>query len=284
MKFRVVSIITLLIVLLIWGTVYIISVYPAGKESAPPKRLPKELLHNASQHPMCYYLSLPHGWNDRRKWPILVAVEGAGCDWACIYNAYIKVRGDLPFIIVVPQTFSNTNELLKRNYDYPSDLVDKYNTGGFMGSERKHFDMEGLLNIIDDVVKKWQGEEKFYITGHSGGGHLVWSMVFCHPDKLNMASPCCANFLITPTVAPGFQFEKENLPVRAFQGEKDPYIVLMNSQWARVKAVCDSQGFKNVSRETVPGLGHDYCARQVMDFFRNQEEELEKKMKSQRKE
>ena len=87
----------------------------------------KPILKKASTHPLQYKLSLPKGWTPDKRWPILVAVEGSGCNWDAYMNGFLSQRGDLPFIVVVPLTFSNTGLLNKDSDPYPKEILDKYN-------------------------------------------------------------------------------------------------------------------------------------------------------------
>jgi predicted esterase len=222
------------------------------------------LLKKASDHPMAYYLALPKGWSDQREWPILVTVEGAGCNFLGNCKVFLHHRGDLPFILVTPLTFWNTRQLQPDKYPYPRALIEKHDRD-MRG--RMTFDETGLLKVIETVRKQYRGGKKFFITGFSGGGNLTWRMIFGHPEKLAAASPTGANFTLSGEIsrAP----ERAQLPVKAFQGEKDKYLNMLNAQWARAKGLCDQNGYRNVCREMVPGTGHSACVAQVLAFFRD---------------
>jgi len=214
----------------------------------------------ASAHTMEYLLALPKGWTPARKWPILVAVEGAGCNWQGMMNAYLGNRGDRPLILVVPITFSNTNALDRAKYPYPQEGLDEADRSGRMG-----FDEPGLLAVLDDVRREYAGAEKFFVTGFSGGGNLSFRMTFGHPEKLVASAPACPNFSNPGKVSEAP--ERENLPVKVFQGDKDEYLNMLESQWQNAKSEFERSGFKGVSRVMLPGVGHSGCAKEVLDFF-----------------
>jgi len=217
------------------------------------------LLKKCSGHEMMYYLSLPEGWTPDKDWPVLVAVEGAGCNF---YGACTSFSGkDNPtYIVVTPHTFSNTNEILPAKYKYAPELCEKYQRGG-----RLDFDDPGIQAMLADLRKNYSARERFFITGFSGGGNACWRFTLCHPEMLVASSPNCANFAAAgpETTAP----ERETLPVKAFQGEKDEYLEALNRQWQNAKAEADRRGFKNVTRVMVPEAGHGVSRKLILDFF-----------------
>ncbi len=221
------------------------------------------IIRKASGHEMQYYLALPKGWNPARKWPIGVGVEGAGCNFLGMQNALMGVRGDKPFILITPITFSNTNSLDKNKYPYPQSLLDEVEKTG-----RLKFDEEGLLAVLEDVRKEFAGDDKFAITGFSGGGNLCWRMTFGHPEMLFASAPACANFYSPGEISK--DPARETIPIKAFQGDKDEYWQKppnLSSQWDRAKKLLDDNGFKNVKYEILPGVGHSGCSKEVMDHW-----------------
>lgn len=224
------------------------------------------ILRKASAHEMQYWLVLPQDWSPAKKWPILVYVEGAGANFRPAIENLAGQRGDFNAILVTPQTFSSTNSLmeLKAKYTYETALLEKWESGA-----RMKFDEEGFLNVLDDVRKEFNGEDRIYITGFSGGGNLTWQWVFCHPDQVAAAAPACPNFYPHNLSAVSTDACRETLPVKVFQGDKDGYLEsLLEPQWKAAKQIADEKGWKNVVREMVPGAGHDTCWKQVLEFFK----------------
>lgn len=214
------------------------------------------VLKKASRHELRYFFSLPKGWTPDRKVPVLVVVEGAGCGFEGQCKRHMGFRGDVPVIIVTPCTFANTNGLNKDKYPwYPQSLLDEVERTG-----RLKFDDEGLMNVLEDVRRDYNAEEKFFITGYSGGGNLTWWNVFTRPAQLLGAFPACANFYAKPNDPPE---GGRDVPVRAFQGDKDGHLEMLNGQWAAAEALLKQWGYTNFSRKLLPGVGHTACHAEV---------------------
>jgi poly(3-hydroxybutyrate) depolymerase len=228
-------------------------------ETAPLKK-------KATTHPMEYYVLLPKGWSPQKKWPILVGIDGAGCNWLGMLHSVADARKDAPFIIISPITTTNTNDLaaVRGSYTYPQSVFDEIERNG-----RKIWDEEGLIAVVDDVRRDFSGEEKLFITGFSGGGNLTWQMVFAHPEMLAAAAPGSGNF---SGLAGGVSEHpaRETLPIKAFQGENDPYRpTMLDGQWERAQALLEENGYKSWERILVPGAGHSACLDKVMEFFKS---------------
>src|SRR5262245_39034393 len=54
-----------------------------------------------------YHVALPKNWNPDRQWPIVVTIDGSGHNFEANIHAFVKARGDRPFIIVTPHVSSN---------------------------------------------------------------------------------------------------------------------------------------------------------------------------------
>lgn len=224
------------------------------------------ILRTATTHMIEYLVSLPGSWAPGKKFPVLVTVEGAGCNWLGNHRGFNK--GDL--IVVTPITFANTNQLSTDRYNYPANVVQEHDGDA---AKRIKFDEEGLLAILKDVGAQLGGEPKCFITGFSGGGNLTWRMVFGHPDLLRGAAPACANFANPGTISTAE--ERRTLPIRAFQGDKDEYLdgkaangVNLNAEWERAKKACDDNGYTKVERRMLPGVGHSGCNNLVLEFVK----------------
>ena len=224
------------------------------------------LLKQARTHTMKYFLSLPNGWSPDKKWPMLVCVDGAGSNFAGMNGGY-GGKANATYIVVTPCSFSNTNSLegQEAKYPYPKEVLEEWN------GKRMDFDEPGLLAALTDVRADFNGEEKFFITGFSGGGNITWHFIFTHPDLLAGAAPASANFSglrAEASKAP----ERETLPIKVLQGEDDEYrkpgsISPLDDQWAGAKAALEENGYKNWTYELVPKTGHSPCNKQVLDFF-----------------
>ncbi len=224
------------------------------------------LLKKARTHLMQYYLSLPNGWTAESKWPILVAVDGAGSNFAGMNGSY-GGKNNSTYIVITPCSFSNTNSLegQEGKYPYPKEVLEEWN------SKRMDFDDPGVQAAVKDAQEDWNGEEKFFVTGFSGGGNITWHFIFAHPEMLAGAAPASANFSGLRAEASKAE-EREKLPIKIFQGEDDPYrkpdsISPLDRQWEGAKAQLEANGYKNWSYELVPKQGHSACRDEVLKFF-----------------
>jgi poly(3-hydroxybutyrate) depolymerase len=228
----------------------------------------------ASAHDMEYFLSLPKGWSPRKKHHLLVTCEGAGSNFLGNHRGFVKRRGDLPLVIITPCTFSTTNALVHKKYNYPRELVDKYQSG-----PRITFDEEGILCAVRDVTGKFHCFEKFFITGFSGGGNPTYLFVFKHPDKLAGAVPCCANFSGQGLRSAKPPSQGLDMPIHILTGAKDPH-----REWTHGKVgspgiepqtdaaekLLKERGYTDVRRTMVPGVGHSALPGKVIEFIAEQ--------------
>ncbi|MHC4597887.1 MAG: hypothetical protein ACYS47_02675 [Planctomycetota bacterium] len=243
----------------------------------------KLVLMTASAHPLRYFFSLPKTFRRQkgRRWPVLVCVDGAGSNFEGIAKNYKSKRGDLPFMIVSPCSFSNTNQIqgnMRKKYQkyYSDEVIDEGNRG------RIRWDEEGLLNVLQDLRKNFDAEERIYVTGFSGGGNITYMMIFSHPDMLNGAAPACANFSGKEAWR---EWKKEwkflakdvNFPLHIITGANDKHRdfthgnknspgIEPQTDWA--EACLKELGYPNYKRTMVPGMGHSAAQKHVIDTFR----------------
>jgi poly(3-hydroxybutyrate) depolymerase len=242
----------------------------------------KLVLKQATKHSMRYYLSLPRAWRPgaKRSWPVLVCVDGAGSGFRGMASGYLKLRGDLPYIVVAPCSFSNTNairgklrERYTKTYGYSEETIKAAE------SNRFDWDEAGLLALLEDVATRYQGQKRIYITGFSGGGNLTYLMIFKHPDRVNAAAPACANFSRTDYQSLKGKFPPAALdfPIHIITGGKDPHRDLTygkkgspgiepQTDWA-VK-VLKEIGYPRFTRNLVPDLKHSPARKKVLEALR----------------
>jgi predicted esterase len=197
-----------------------------GQEASDAPAIDRVVLKTASSHPMKYFFSLPRGFGRQpgRRWPVLVCVDCAGSNFRQLAEAYRRERGELPFLLVCPCTFSNTNEITGHMLDkyrrfYPDTLIRKF------GPLQQDLDWDeaGVLTILKDLRAAYDIEERFYITGFSGGGLLAYRMIFKHPDLLAGAALECANFFNPEyrSYKGRFSAAERNFPIHLIVGERD---------------------------------------------------------------
>ena len=223
---------------------------------------PIPILKTARSNPMQYYVSPPDGWTPDKKWPILVTVNGANHSFFDIARTFVRARNNLPFIIVAPIVLSTVAIPTPSDYSYPASVWDEV-----AKTSPLQFDDMGLAAVISDVQADYNGEDKFFITGWSGGGNLAWYMVFNHPEKLAGAALAAGNFhgrgISTVSSAP----ERANLPVKGFQGDQDQNYSQLAHEWSDAKKLADANGYQNISYQIIAGADHQPFANQVFAFF-----------------
>ncbi len=226
---------------------------------------PMPTLKTARHNPMQYYVSLPDGWNAAKKWPILVTVDGANHDFLRNARTFMHARNGLPFIIVTPVVLSNVSTPNPADYNYSAAVWD-----AVAKTSPMQFDDKGLAAVISDVQADYNGEDKFFITGWSGGGSLTWFMVFTHPDQLAGASLACGNYFGHGIGTISSDPQRVHLPVKAFQGDQDPAYDHIAKQWRDAKKLADTNGYQNLSYQIVAGADHQPFPDQVFAFFASQ--------------
>jgi poly(3-hydroxybutyrate) depolymerase len=197
-------------------------------------------LVTAADVPVKYYLSLPKGWNVAKTWPIVVTLDGSGHNFLGNCKAFMAARGERPFILVTPCVSSNGND--------PAD-------------------QKAVLAIISEVRKAHHGQEKVFLTGFSAGGHCTWQITYTHPEILAGVALAAANFRGRGLHAFSDSPSRADLPIHAFQGDKDAFVLPLNEQWKDAEKAAAEHGYKNLKHTVVPGATHQAFAKQVLDYF-----------------
>jgi hypothetical protein len=107
-----------------------------------------------AEHPLAAFVALPAAWTPAKKGlPILVAVEGAGCNFAGCCRSYRDGRGAREAIVATPCSLSNTNGLEAAKYPwYDAATLAKYQKPG---EERVKFDAAGVEALLAEVRRDW---------------------------------------------------------------------------------------------------------------------------------
>jgi len=243
---------------------------PDGKHDALEADLArKDVALIKGAHPMVGWLSLPDGWKKGGHYPVLVAVDGAGSGFLGRARNCAETRGNRPFIVLAPCSLSNTNQLEPAKYPfYTPEQLEEWNR------DRITFDLEGLEALLAVVRERFGGEEKFAITGFSGGGNLCYAMTVRAPERILFSAPACANF-----AGLGFREAKPPAdggpPIRILTGEKDPHRDFtfgnkdspgIEPQTDRAVQALADLGYTHVTRTMLPGVAHSPCPREVWDI------------------
>jgi predicted esterase len=195
-----------------------------GTDELGEDHLPdRPVLRTTSSHPIKYYLSLPKDYKreNGKRWPVLVCVDGSASEFENMANVYRRARGSLPYLVVSPCVFSNTNALrgvILERYRacYADEVIQSVR-------DRLAWDAAGLVAILKDLREQHDVEDRMYLTGHSGGGRLTYQMIFAHPDLLAGAAPECPNFfgLDVRRYQGQFSAAARNFPIHVILGERD---------------------------------------------------------------
>ncbi len=230
---------------------------------------PVLLQKTASKHAMQYFVSLPKNWRADRSWPIVIAVEAAEKEFKENAKRFAEARGDLPFIIVTPINVTNGNAGQRDPAVYPYSVAtwDAIAKDGIC-----NFDINGLLNVLQDVRREYHGEEHVYLTGFEAGAHLVWAMTFRHPEQLAAAAPIAGNYRGRCMEDGKFSDNpaRNKLPIHAMQGQLDAGWGPGSSayaQWLDAKTLAQAHGYRNISETAVPDKVHAPMPEAVLEYF-----------------
>jgi len=226
-------------------------------------------LKRASNHPIQYYVSLPDNWSPKANWPVVIVLSDAEKQFKKDAQQFISARKNLPFIIVTPFITTNGSQGHRDSTIYP------YSKSVWDSIDRMSickFDMEGLQSIIKDIQKNYAGTGKFFITGFEAGTHLVWAMIFQHPELLYAAAPVAGNYRSRCMESNSFSNDASRiqLPIRNFTGSKDEDFGVngkIYSQYVEAKNVAILHGYKNISETVIPGKGHIPLPTEVLEYF-----------------
>jgi predicted peptidase len=226
-------------------------------------------LKKAKNHFMQYYISLPENWSPNKKWPVVIAIDDAGKQFKKNAERFIGARKDMPFIIVVPFITTNGQQGHKDSTIYPYSKA-VWDTIGKISICK--FDIDGLQSIINDVKAKFSGSEKVFITGFEAGTHLVWTIIFQHPELLYAAAPVAGNYRSRCIENNSFSNDKSRgqLPINNFTGSDDNDFGVKGTyyyQYLEAKNQAIAHGYKNISETTVAGKGHVSLPDQVLEYF-----------------
>ena len=195
----------------------------AGRQTS--KRFEKEVTVKVALE---YLLYLPKDYDKgEQKWPLLLFLHGAGETGTDIER--VKIHGppkliaagkEFPFIVVSPQ------------------------------ASRRGWDPTALNALLDEVIANYHvDKDRVYVTGLSMGGAGTWALAASRPDRFAAIVPICGGG------NPGDAKKLKDLPIRIYQGGKDP-VVRPQTAEAMLKALKDA-GAKDVKLTVYPEAGHD---------------------------
>lgn len=253
----------------IWLRVFFFATFALTSTSTRTVAQSQPELKTATKHPIQYYISLPEGWVASKKWPVVVVIESAERDFLQAATVFAQARKHEPFILITPLVVTNGGAGYRSvpTYHYSDDVWNRIQTEG-----QFKFDIDGITAIIDDIVKQYGGEKRYFIAGLEAAGHTVWAILFNHPELTRGAVLVCPNYLGRWVNEPNISSaaERSALPIRNMIGTKDELCVPghpIYTQMQKAISVADQHGYKNVSLVKVEGKGHERLAGEVLAYF-----------------
>lgn len=183
-----------------------------------------------------YVLFVPHGYEGKKDWPIILFLHGAGetgKDGAKqakvgLGPAIKKLEKEFPFFAVFPQSQNRTWRARSK-------------------------DADRAMAILAEVQKKYKTDDKrVYLTGLSMGGFGTWSLAVAHPKKWAAIAPVCGG-------GDPKQAEKiKDIPCWCFHGGADR---IVRPSWSTrmIEALKEAGGKPNYTE--YKGVGHNSWVR-----------------------
>ncbi len=233
---------------------------------------PWNRVRTALRHPMQYCLSLPAGWCPQRTWPIVVVIPDDR-DFQGNLAAFVKARGDRPFILVAPFVVTSGGAGYRDdpNFQYEVAVWREVERAGDFG-----FDDAGLEAVLEEVRARYQGQPKAFLTGWEAGGHTVWALLFRHPERWAGVAPVSANWSSRwmDRGAWSSSPERAQVPVHAFfcgplRGKENLARAAWFQQTREAIQAARARGFGPISIEVLPNQPHGPLPEPVLAWFQS---------------
>ena len=150
-----------------------------------------------------YVIRFPKGYEKEKQYPVRLFLHGAG-------------------------TRGNDIEILRRNRFFI--ITEEHADFPFISiasqcSENSWFDLfETLQEFVKDIVSKpYVDKKRVYLMGSSMGGYGTWQLAMSMPEYFAAICPICGGGMYWNAA------RLANVPVWAFHGQKDPYVLLEES-------------------------------------------------------
>ncbi len=154
-----------------------------------------------------YLLYLPDNYSDKKIFPLMIFLHGAGERGEDIQK--VKLHGppmlaekqkDFPFVLISPQCQENERWTDPLNVD-------------------------ALINLIDEIIIKYKiDKERIYLTGLSMGGYGTWNLASLYPDKFAAIAPVCGGGDTRKA------YKLKSIPTWVFHGAKDMVVPISESE------------------------------------------------------
>jgi len=203
---------------------------------------------NKAGQTMPYRLFIPPGYDQTKKYPLILWLHGAGSvgkDNKMQISEWSKPGTHLwttaenvskhPTFVVAPQCPDD-----QTCWDDPS--------AGALGKE-----LVLVLDILDSLQKEFSIDaQRLYVAGQSMGGYGTWSLITKRPNLFAAAIPLCGGG------NPSFAAKAAKTPIWAFHGDVDDNVPVSETR-NMIAALRKSGG--NPKYTEYKGLGHEIWDR-----------------------
>lgn len=181
-------------------------------------------------YPFRYLQYLPKDWDEKKKYPLLLYLHGAG------------ERGNDPDLIALHGYFQYVKE---NAAEYPFIMIaPQCPDGKYWGCFT-----ESLLAFLDDICERLAVDKtRVYLTGISMGGTGTYMLAMASPERFAAIAPVCGSGICWYAGA------LKEIPTYIFHGDCDVVIPITESV-TMLKNINLSGG--NAEMEICHGIGHD---------------------------
>lgn len=179
-----------------------------------------------------YLVYLPHNYETREKWPLIISLHGSGERGDIIddvkkwgIHKILKENDNFPFVVVSPQL--PKGEIWEMKFNALSDL---------------QVEIEKKYNIDD---------HRIYLTGYSLGGYGTWNYAILNPEKFAAIVPISGG-----AISPKRALSLKDVPIWVAHGDIDTQVEFEESK--RI-VDCLSKYNSNIIFKVYQGAGHEVC-------------------------
>lgn len=216
-------------------------------------------LRTAAGSKIKYHFMLPKGWQEEKSYPVLLAFSYQHCAFGQLCAEWAKARGDRPFIVVAPHTFSHSDAVDRIRYAYSQEIFDAVVAKG-----ARPWDLANLPAVLAEVKKDFGGQ-KFFVASFDSGSWTAWALILSYPDQL--AGAALASPFYRPDPPASEHPARESLPVLAFFGGNDSCAMQMEEQWQAARQYGESRNFKRLARVVVENAPRGEFRTEALEFF-----------------
>jgi predicted peptidase len=183
-----------------------------------------------------YLLYLPKGYEKGKKaWPLVLFLHGGGETGTDIEK--VKKHGP--------------PKLIAKGKDFPCIVVSPQ-------TRRFGWEPQTLHALLDDVAARYRVDpDRVYVTGMSMGGMGTWALAASRPARFAAIIPICGGG------DPADAKKLKGLPIRIYQGAKDPVVRLATAE--RMHKALKDAGARDAELKVYPDAGHDSWAQTYDD-------------------